>query len=851
MKYYISLLWFLISIPCLAQNNIVGLSTEKLKEQGFYSIERDSAWQFKKGKLSPKQLKDEEGWEHKIPAQVVDELLNANEQTEVWLRISIKLDDSFTDSLFLHLRQRHIAFDVFIDGKLAKSAGNTGYNQEPYLRGKGTIRIPISTQKQQVIAIRYVHKPLHSLIAYLAKGSSFPDIRIETVDAIESRHQRNASEYVITDSLVSLFFLLFLLFFILYFVNPEEHVLRYITLFNFFLFWVFGKSALDRLTSLSFEFEIIISAFDSIFFFYSSLVLMVVFAYIFKNRPPKNLWVYIVIYTIVGALPLNQLKEIIILSFTFYPLGACVYYMFSARKQLQKSQRSIVIGVLIFIIGLIVQYIINRFIEYDNTNYLIGFVALISRLAFALSIPLSFVVYIAIRLKETSDNVKKKVEENKQILENQNKILEERVEQRTIALKESNQQIKQAFEELSISNQKFQSIMDSRTVGIALADLQFNVTYSNDLLNDYFRYTQEEMIGMNYLELIAPHHREEVMEGFKTISQGEVIFEVTREYIRKDKTKFWGHFSANLIKDENNEPLHIIGILTDIDKLKTQEIEIQHKNKEIQIVNGTLQTTLNTVEHQKNEILSSINYAKRIQNSILPTKEQFEKLLPDSFVFFQPRDIVSGDFYFIREIKGKIILAAIDCTGHGVPGAFMSFIGHLGLTSLTTIAQITSASELLKQLNIGIRFTLQQERTKTNDGMDMALVVIDKENKTLEFSGAKNPLIYLQNNELTVIKGDKTPIGGEQKEDERLFTTHRIDISQPTTFYLFSDGYQDQFGGDQNRKFMIKRFRELLLEIHQKPMQEQKEILNQTIQDWMKKADEKQIDDILVVGCRV
>jgi serine phosphatase RsbU (regulator of sigma subunit) len=276
--------------------------------------------------------------------------------------------------------------------------------------------------------------------------------------------------------------------------------------------------------------------------------------------------------------------------------------------------------------------------------------------------------------------------------------------------------------------------------------------------------------------------------------------------------------------------------------------ELLKANEEINSTNQALQASIETIGHQRDEIMGSIRYAQRIQNAILPQKSTFEALLPSHFVLFKPRNIVSGDFYYIREIGDKIILAAVDCTGHGVPGAFMSFIGYLGLNVLTVIVRITTANDILRQLHQGIRQILRQKETNSKDGMDVALVVIDKTKKTLAFAGAKNPLVYIQNGVLHHIKGDIFGIGGEQREMERNYTLHEVDISVPTTLYLFSDGYQDQFGGEANKKFMSKRFRELLFEIHSKPMQEQKEILDKTIQDWMSKGREPQTDDILVMG---
>ena len=262
------------------------------------------------------------------------------------------------------------------------------------------------------------------------------------------------------------------------------------------------------------------------------------------------------------------------------------------------------------------------------------------------------------------------------------------------------------------------------------------------------------------------------------------------------------------------------------------------------------------IEHQRNEvqkssdkITASINYAKRIQDAFLPDITAIQRTLPESFVLFKPRDIVSGDFYWFTEKKNKIFISALDCTGHGVPGAFMSMIGNELLNEAVNRIKLTKPNEILSHLHTGVRIGLRQYETESRDGMDMTLCCIDLEQRTLEFAGANNPLVYMQDGELMVIKGNKYSIGGEQREVKREYTNHTIDISKPTTFYLFSDGYQDQFGGKEGKKFMSKKFRQLLHMIHERPMPEQKALLDKTIQKWQ--GDIKQIDDILVMGVRV
>ncbi len=249
------------------------------------------------------------------------------------------------------------------------------------------------------------------------------------------------------------------------------------------------------------------------------------------------------------------------------------------------------------------------------------------------------------------------------------------------------------------------------------------------------------------------------------------------------------------------------------------------------------------------KITSSINYAKRIQQAVLPPKAEVTSQLPDAMVLFKPRDIVSGDFYWFAQIgaqPAKTVLAAVDCTGHGVPGAFMSMVGNAYLNQIIRLQGILSPEKILDELHLHIRKDLKQQETHNRDGMDLALVVIDHEGKKIEFAGAKNPLVYIQEGTLHEIKGDKFPVGGYAHAKEQSFAKHVIDTSKPTTFYVYSDGYQDQFGGPKGRKFMSRRLKNLLLEIHPLPMKEQKQVLENHLQEWM--GEQNQVDDILVIG---
>lgn len=308
------------------------------------------------------------------------------------------------------------------------------------------------------------------------------------------------------------------------------------------------------------------------------------------------------------------------------------------------------------------------------------------------------------------------------------------------------------------------------------------------------------------------------------------------------------------------------------DKLQKQNKEIAEQKDLIEQVNQDLGLAFNRIEKQNRDITSSINYAQRIQEALLPNPATLSSIFPDSMVYFQPRDIVSGDFYWYtgygspkaladdpRENFIKIpslansekgfLISAVDCTGHGVPGAFMSMIGFNLLETITRNGTIIP-NQTLRKLHNAIRYLLKQETTDNRDGMDMALCAITDGGRKVHFAGAKNPLISICDGELTYIRGDVYPIGGLQKEGEREFAVHTINVEKPTSFYIFSDGYTDQFGGQHGKKFGTRTFKQLLLEINHLPMQEQLTVLKEKMTSWMGK-EHKQIDDIIVIGFRV
>lgn len=286
------------------------------------------------------------------------------------------------------------------------------------------------------------------------------------------------------------------------------------------------------------------------------------------------------------------------------------------------------------------------------------------------------------------------------------------------------------------------------------------------------------------------------------------------------------------------------------DALARQNEEIMQQKEEIEAQRDEIENQRDQIVKQNENITKSIEYAKRIQTAAMPSKEAVELVLPEHFIFFKPRDIVSGDFYWTVNHNGKTIVAVADCTGHGVPGAFMSMLGLSFLSEIVNTVGDLHPATILNQLRAFIKYTLSQEGNDggSKDGMDIALCIIDRESNQLEFAGAYNPVYIIRNGALEEIKGDKMPVGIHLSEKES-FTNNIIPLDGITAFYLFSDGFADQFGGPEGRKFKAKNFRELLAKNHARPMAEQRLALETAFSEWQGCND--QVDDVLVVGVRI
>lgn len=314
--------------------------------------------------------------------------------------------------------------------------------------------------------------------------------------------------------------------------------------------------------------------------------------------------------------------------------------------------------------------------------------------------------------------------------------------------------------------------------------------------------------GINFLTSADPQYRYMLYIGLALVAVFFILRLQTRVII---KTK-------NLLKEKEQ--------MLDLVDQQRKELEIKDKN-----------------------ITDSLIYAQRIQEALLPSEAYFRQHFSDSFIFFRPKDIISGDFYWIGEKNEKIFVVAADSTGHGVPGALMSMIGHEIIEKSINEDELDKPSEILAMLNKGLEKTFSREKnigTIIRDGMDIGLCIIDKKRQKLLYAGAFFPLYLIRDNSLVEIKSDKIIIG--MNPDGLQYKDHEYDLQENDILYIFSDGYVDQFGGMENKKFMYRRFRYLLLNIHSFPFSDQKAIIEENIRNWMGRHG--QVDDMLVIGFR-
>jgi serine phosphatase RsbU (regulator of sigma subunit) len=387
----------------------------------------------------------------------------------------------------------------------------------------------------------------------------------------------------------------------------------------------------------------------------------------------------------------------------------------------------------------------------------------------------------------------------------------------------------------AVARRREGSILMYLSVFIMFASLIHDSFLSNSFIKGFgFYISSYGFVALIILQSLV------LAQMFSLTFKKNINLTVNLEKIVKERTR---------IIDEQNTVLE----KQNLDVLRQKE-EIQHQNEVLNQRNEEIEAQRDFAHKQNEEITDSINYAKRIQSAMLPSDTNISELLAEHFILYKPRDIVSGDFYWIKQVNQYIIIVAADCTGHGIPGAFMSILGIGYLNEIVQRREVTQANLVLNALRKQIENSLRQQggRDESKDGMDLALCALDLKNRTMQYAGANNPLYLIRavDGEANLIeyKPDRMPIGYYDGKDPS-FTNHDISLEPGDTFYLFSDGYMDQKGGPDNKRYMSSRLRTLLLGIQDQAMPSQKQILENTLSDWM--GTNSQIDDILVLGVRV
>ncbi len=351
-----------------------------------------------------------------------------------------------------------------------------------------------------------------------------------------------------------------------------------------------------------------------------------------------------------------------------------------------------------------------------------------------------------------------------------------------------------------------------------------------------------DMSGIEFLEQIVPLYPDcmrMIMTGFSDLEA--VIQAINKGNIYRYVSKPWNQEDLKITIDSALEVYN----LKSQNKHLIDDLKEANQNLERKVMERTRQ-----IEQQRSNITDSIHYASRIQKALMLPSEELEKILPSHFIMNKPKDIVSGDYYWVAHKDNRLIIAVADCTGHGVPGAFMSIMGMNFLNEIVNKSGTIKSDEILNELRDKLIKSLGQtgHRDETKDGMEMALCVVDPDNHLLQYSGAFRPMYLLRQDELIVITGDRMPIG-IYNEKEIPFTNKEIPFKENDMIYLFTDGYVDQIGGLDRKKFKSIRFKKLLKEIHNKALKEQGSILREEHEIW--RSGSEQIDDVMILGVRL
>lgn len=414
-------------------------------------------------------------------------------------------------------------------------------------------------------------------------------------------------------------------------------------------------------------------------------------------------------------------------------------------------------------------------------------------------------------------------------------------------------QINEMYKEMEKSNielEKLSIVAKKTNNAVIITDNKGNLEWVNDAFINIYGFTLVEFIHERGESIVSVSGLENIREKFEHCQLHKKSTTYTAPLKTKKGDWVWVQTTLTPILDKNKNIAKFIAIDTDITKIKEANEEIEKQREDIKQKASELQNAYFELSKKNNLVTDSIIYAERIQHAILPTRDFINSLFPQNFVYYKPKDIVSGDFYWVKDFNEKTFVAVVDCTGHGVPGAFMSLIGYNLLEE--TIYENTNANtgQILDLLKIKLSQKLQNNTNDLiYDGMDISLCVIYKNQNIIEYSGAYNSLYIFRNDNLIEIKGDKLTVGISLNDTNKKFSTSTIEYHKEDMLYMFTDGYIDQLGGDNNEKYYLCNFQNLLSKIQNMSIENQHTLVSSVMESW--KFNHPQIDDMLIVGIRL
>ncbi|MEW6469596.1 MAG: tetratricopeptide repeat protein [Bacteroidota bacterium] len=340
--------------------------------------------------------------------------------------------------------------------------------------------------------------------------------------------------------------------------------------------------------------------------------------------------------------------------------------------------------------------------------------------------------------------------------------------------------------------------------------------------------------------------KDELFSTYRLLSVAHEALGSTEEAFRY--YKLFHSVKEELYNESSIQKIKNIQFRYETKDLRKEKEAERDKNRQLRQAYERIEEQNKIIVQANTAITDSIRYAKRLQEAILPPARLFSQLLPDSFVFYRPKDIVSGDFYWLERWGNQILVAAVDCTGHGVPGAFMSIIGYTQLNRIVNELGISRPSLILNALNKSVSALLRHghDHSQMKDGMDISLIAIEPGQRTVQYAGAFNALYLVRDGKLVIIPADRFPVGQYHAGDIRNFTNHELQLNAGDRLYLFTDGFADQFGGSRKKKFKQRQLQEELLLLSHLPMNEQGLALERVFDNW--KGGLEQVDDVLVIG---